>query len=60
MRPSVSATTPVGTWKTRSPAENAALTRNTWKIDSPARSRNSVFTPQMIEVESVNSAFVAT
>jgi hypothetical protein len=57
-RPSVSATTPVGTWKSRSPTLNAALTRKTWKMVSPACRRKSVFTPQMMDVESVKRTLV--
>ena len=54
-RPSVSATTPVGTSNSTIPAENAALARNTSKNESPAPSRNSVFTPQMSAADSVYS-----
>ena len=42
------------------PRRTPRSTRNTWKIESPARSRNSVLTPQMIDVDSVKSALVTT
>ena len=52
-RPSVSATTPVGTSNSTIPAENAAFAMKTSKKLSPALSRKSVLTPQMSAAESV-------
>ena len=52
-RPSVSATTPVGTSNTTIPAENAAFATNTSKKLRPASSRNSVLTPQMSAADKV-------
>ena len=52
-RPSVSATTPVGTSKMTMPAEKAAFATNTSKKLSPASSRNSVLTPQIAAADSV-------
>ena len=54
-RPSVSATTPVGTSNRTIPAENAAFATNTSKKLRPASSRKSVLTPQMSAAESVYS-----
>ena len=52
-RPSVSATTPVGTSNATIPAENAAFATKTSKKLSPASRRNSVLTPQMAAADSV-------
>ena len=54
-RPSVSATTPVGTSKSTIPAEKAAFATNTSKKDRPAPSKKSVLTPQINAADSVYS-----
>ena len=54
-RPSVSATTPVGTSKSTMPAEKHAFATNTSKKLSPAPRRKSVFTPQISAADSVYS-----
>jgi hypothetical protein len=41
------------------PAVNEAFAMNTSKMSRPASSRNRVFTPQMTEADSVNSAEIA-
>src|SRR6185503_611961 len=54
LRPSVSATTPVGTSNTNCAKLNAAFTSITWKMSSPACSKNNVFTPQISASAPVN------
>ena len=58
-RPTVSATTPVGISNSTLPAVNAAPATNTPKMSRPASSRNSVFTPQISEAESVYTPEIA-
>ncbi len=52
-RPTVSATTPVGTSKTTIPSVKNAFAANASRLVSPASSRKSVLTPQMNEAASV-------
>src|SRR5262245_36484204 len=52
-RPSVSATTPVGTSKSTIPAEKHAFATKTSKKLSPACRRKSVLTPQISAADSV-------
>ncbi len=54
--PLVSATRPVGTSKSTCPSVKNALAVNACALLSPASSRNSVFTPQMSDVASVDSS----
>ena len=58
-RPTVSATTPVGTSKAICPTVNAALTSITPNMSKPAQNKNRVLTPQMSEDESVETPVMA-
>ena len=52
-RPSVSATTPVGTSKSTMPAVKNAFAANASRFERPASSRKIVLMPQISEAESV-------
>jgi hypothetical protein len=52
-RPTVSATTPVGTSNSTIPTVKKALAAKASRLVSPASSRNSVLTPQMNDAASV-------
>src|SRR6267142_2751101 len=58
--PSVSATMPVGTSKSTSPAVKKALAANAWVMERPASSRKSVLIPQMKDEAKVASNVSAT
>jgi hypothetical protein len=53
LRPTVSATIPVGISKRAILAVKVALAINTPRMSSPASSKNRVFTPQIKEAERV-------
>ena len=57
-RPSVSATTPVGTSNSAMAAVNAAFATKTSKMLRPAWSRKSVLMPQISDAESVKRPLI--
>ena len=59
-RPTVSATTPVGTSKSTSPAVKNAFAANAWVMVRPASSRKRVLIPQMNDDAKVESSVSAT